>query len=357
MCFLGEQAKKSFIINVIFLSFWIAIFIIATKFLLGYMLPFVIAVCVATAMQKPAKSMEKLTRIPKGICATVLSAVLYILLAAGIIFGIMRFSVFAGNSISSLSTVGNSLTDLLSRFENALGVVLRNISPDFEDNSHKILSAVLSSVTERASVFLSNEAAEIVRAAPSFLFSSVVALAASCYIAKDFDALVEFIKNLLGNKTVKTVSKIAAILKSSVLKMIGGYLILMLLTFFELGAGLLLLRVKNWLIISFIIAVIDVLPALGVGAVLLPWGIINIVLGNRSLGIWLMILYLIITIVRNFAEPKIVGSKMGINPLFILFTMFLGIKIFGFAGLIILPVTFIVVIKYYKNEMEIESSP
>ena len=69
-----------------------------------------------------------------------------------------------------------------------------------------------------------------------------------------------------------------------------------------------------------------------------------------------MILYIFVTIIRNFAEPKIVGSKTGINPLFILFSMFLGIRLFGFFGLIILPVTFIVVVKYYKNEMENETS-
>ncbi|MGI6280365.1 MAG: hypothetical protein ACOYJS_07390 [Acutalibacteraceae bacterium] len=51
-----------------------------------------------------------------------------------------------------------------------------------------------------------------------------------------------------------------------------------------------------------------------------------------------------------------VGGKIGINPLFLLIAMFLGIRIFGFFGLIILPVTFIVVFKYYKNEMEQETS-
>ena len=67
-------------------------------------------------------------------------------------------------------------------------------------------------------------------------------------------------------------------------------------------------------------------------------------------------LYAVIVLARNFLEPKIVGNRMGINPLFILLAMFLGLKLLGAAGLIILPVTLIVVVKYYKNEMEKELS-
>ena len=69
-----------------------------------------------------------------------------------------------------------------------------------------------------------------------------------------------------------------------------------------------------------------------------------------------MILYVVLIVVRNFAESKIVGNKTGINPLFILFAMFLGLKFFGFLGVVVLPVTLIVIIKYYKNEMEEELS-
>ena len=130
----------------------------------------------------------------------------------------------------------------------------------------------------------------------------------------------------------------------------------MLLTFAELAVGLLLLGVKNALLTALVISVIDVLPVLGAGSVLLPWSIICVISGNTPLAAGIIAVYLFITVVRNFAEPKMVGEKMGINPLFILLAMFLGLRLFGFLGLIILPVTLIVVIKYYKNEMEQETS-
>ena len=129
-----------------------------------------------------------------------------------------------------------------------------------------------------------------------------------------------------------------------------------LLCIIFLFAGLMILGVKNAFLISLVTAVIDILPVLGVGAVLLPWGILSIVSGNSFLGVGMLVLYAIITVVRNFLEPKIVGNRTGINPLFILLAMFLGLKLIGAAGIIVLPVTLIVVVKYYKNEMEKDTS-
>ncbi len=353
---MGEQAKKRFIINVVFVGLWIGLIILSGRFLLRNLLPFVIAVIVAWLMQRPAKFLCRTTRIPKGICAAVLSALLYIILAITLIFCVTKFFSFTGKALSSISGVGQTIMQAVNRLENALGGMASNFSPDFELTSKQILSTVLQSVTEKTSGYLSDTAAGILKSAPSFLFSSVVALAASCYIGKDLDGLTQFSKTIMGEKTVETAVKVKRILKESVLKIIGGYLILMVITFLELAVGFLMLGIENWFLIAAVIAVIDALPVLGTGSVLLPWGIINILLGDNFLGISLMVLYLFVTIIRNFAEPKIVGSKTGINPLFILFSMFLGIRLFGFFGLIILPVTFIVLVKYYKNEMENETS-
>ncbi len=353
---MGEQSKKKFIIDFIFIVLWASIIIIGSNFLLKYLLPFCIAVAVASLVQKPALKLSKAIRINKGACAAALSALLYISLAGVMIFFVFKVFSFTGSIVSYVSQLGGTAAEVIQRIEALLGRMLSDASPEIEGALGKILSSVVESVTDKLSAFLSGGAASIVRMAPSFLFSSVVALAATCYIAKDYDGLVLFFKSLIPSKTVKIIGDVRTILKSSVLKILWGYLILMVLTFAQLAVGLLILRVKNWLLIAFTVALIDLLPVLGVGAVLLPWGIANIVMGNSYLGIGLMVLYLVIVVIRNFAEPKIVASKTGINPLFILLTMFLGLRLFGFVGIIILPVTFIVIIKYYKNEMTCESS-
>jgi predicted PurR-regulated permease PerM len=81
-----------------------------------------------------------------------------------------------------------------------------------------------------------------------------------------------------------------------------------------------------------------------------------VLLGDYYLGIGLAVLFLIVVILRNFLEPKIIGKQVGINSLFTLATMFLGLKVLGILGLFLFPIIFIVTVQYYKNEMKEELS-
>ena len=128
----------------------------------------------------------------------------------------------------------------------------------------------------------------------------------------------------------------------------------MLITFLELTAGLMLLKIKYAPFIALLISVIDILPVLGTGMVVIPWGFAELITGNAARGIGLLVMYAVITLVRNFAEPKIIGDKIGINPLFTLLAMFIGLKTAGIAGVLLFPTALIVTVKYYKNEMNEE---
>ena len=110
-------------------------------------------------------------------------------------------------------------------------------------------------------------------------------------------------------------------------------------------------RDKEFLL-SVIIAIIDLLPVLGTGTVLVPWSILSVLSNDLRLGIGVAILYIVIVLVRNFLEPKIIGMQLGVNSLFTLMAMFLGLKVLGFWGLVLFPVILIVTIQYYKDEMK-----
>lgn len=104
-------------------------------------------------------------------------------------------------------------------------------------------------------------------------------------------------------------------------------------------------------VIALLIAVVDVLPVLGTGTVVIPWGITEILLGNGVRGVGLFVMYAVVTLVRSFAEPKIIGNQIGINPLFTLIAMFVGLKTLGFLGVLIFPTVLIVTVEYYKEQM------
>ncbi|MGM9665700.1 MAG: AI-2E family transporter, partial [Eubacteriales bacterium] len=140
-------------------------------------------------------------------------------------------------------------------------------------------------------------------------------------------------------------------------KYIKSYLILLFLTFTELFAGFLILGVENSFVLALVIALVDMLPVLGVGCVLVPWSVILLIGGNIRLGIGLLVLYLIIYLLRQFEEPRIISSQMNVHPLITLFAMYAGLKIAGLGGMIFAPLIAFIIKTVYssiKKEKSVE---
>jgi len=123
----------------------------------------------------------------------------------------------------------------------------------------------------------------------------------------------------------------------------------MLITFIELAVGLSILRADGAIYIAALTAIIDIMPVLGTGAVVIPWSIFEFIKGNLTFAIGLAILYIVIMIVRNILEPKLVGKQIGLHPLIMLICMYVGVKVFGFIGLFVLPIIAAIMKYLYDN--------
>lgn len=130
-------------------------------------------------------------------------------------------------------------------------------------------------------------------------------------------------------------------------KGIGGYfkaqLIMMLMTFIIFSIGLVLIDAPFPLLFGFIIAVVDVLPVLGSGIIMIPWTIISFIKGSSDFAIALAIVYLVATLVRQILEPKIIGDKIGIRPLYTFIATIAGSLIFGPIGIILGPIISVII--------------
>lgn len=333
------EKRKRFLINFCYVAVALGLIFIIARFLISYLLPFMVASIIALLMQRPAEYIAQKTYLKKSIIAAIFSLLVYFFVALIAVFLIYRLTLFLGTLTENLPGI----------FEN-IGRILNSINSKFSDFiPEDFWDEILNNVTSNVSRFVSTALTGIAKGTPSFLFSSVVALVASCYIAKDYDKLVKFIKDLIGEKFTNNIVKIKSILFESVFKFIKGYVILSVITFLEILIGLMILRVENALLIAFAVALVDILPVLGTGTVLIPWAVIAIIFGNIPLGVGLAVVYVLIVIIRNFLEPKIIGAQMGINPLFTLLAMFIGLRLFGVVGLFSFPVILIVVIKFYKE--------
>ena len=111
----------------------------------------------------------------------------------------------------------------------------------------------------------------------------------------------------------------------------------MVITFGEFSLGLWLLRVDYYLIIGLAVAVLDILPVIGSGSILVPWGLWLLLGGRPTLGAGILLLYAVVTAIRTVLEPRVVGRRIGLSPLVTLISMYAGMKLGGMAGLILAP--------------------
>ena len=109
------------------------------------------------------------------------------------------------------------------------------------------------------------------------------------------------------------------------------------LTFLQAFIGLAVMGIPYAFILALLIAVVDFLPLLGTGIILVPWAVLCFLLGQVKLGVGLLILYGISTVVRQVLEPKLIGDGLGLHPLLSLLSMYAGLRLFGVGGMILAP--------------------
>ncbi len=343
------ETKRKFLIDTAFIVLIAAILYFVFRFCMIYLLPFVIGLLLAVIVQRPANFISQKTKIGKGVLSVILVVILYlatISLITGLgFFAYNRISLF----ISSLPQYLSTLSEIFGNLSTRLSNVLEELPDKAIAALNSMPETIISRVTSAATGFLSTAATTVVKSAPSLLITVIVTVVASCYLAKDYDRIMRFIHSRMNKKTNRIISSTKEIFFNSILKLVKSYLLLMMITFAELSLGLLIIGVKNPVTVAAIIAVIDLLPVLGTGAVVIPWGIVALISGNVWRGIGLLLLYLIITIVRNFLEPKIIGDQVGLYPLVTLIAMFVGLRLFGMFGMLAFPVALIIIVKLQKQ--------
>ena len=349
-----EQAKIRFLIRTAyFLTIAVGVFLIC-RFLFAYFLPFLVGILIAWAVQRPAAFLSKRIKLPKRTAALILAILLFLLAALLSVFLAYRGSISGRKLLSDLSRKLPELGDAFSRIRSGVKGIFNRLPQEISAASDAFYSGAVNRLAQLLTGAASSAAGWIVKRIPLYLFNTVIALAASCYIAIDFERLSRFLKGVIGRRPYENLCRIKEILKNSVFKLVRGYFILSMISFFLLLAGFFILQVKNPVIAALLIAAVDFLPALGTGAVLIPWGVTSFLLSDVRTGAGLLILYAVIAVVRYFAEPRVIGGQTGVNPLFMLVAMFSGFKIFGGIGIFLAPIVLIVTVEYYKQELQNE---
>lgn len=304
-----------------------ALLYLVFRYVLVIILPFLIALGIALLMRRPARAIGKRTRIPERLLRLLLSllTVLGILTAFG--FGIWRLSVELWRFFSD-SDSHAAIEQVLSG--GAFGGLFSSLGETITNALYELLSTALESLGRLISSWVG-----MLPRAVLFILATVIATA---YFSWDLELICEALKRILPKKISPWLSRLKRGATFVALKYLRSSALLMLITFAVMLVGLSLLRIPYALLLALVLSIVDVLPVLGVGTVLIPWSIYELCLGTTSVGVGLLALYIANTVIRQFAEPKILGKNLGIHPTLTLIFVYVGYSLFGFLGLLIGPI-------------------
>ena len=329
----------------------------AFRYALGALLPFIIAYIVSLFIIPLAKKTSEKTKIPNKICAAVY---ITLAIALAIFVGVISVGrlvreaealVLNGEGVfDSIRKALDTLRAPIELLRSKIKVGDENTLASFDKSFEEILSGIEKRVIDAISGGVANIVSSIVSHTPSIFIGVAVTVMSCYYFCMSGGVIGEGIKKTLPPKYRANVIRIISLIKTAVKKYARAYLVLMLITFFEVFVGLLILNVRYAFIVALCVAVVDILPLVGAGAVLLPWALVVFVMGDTSLSLGLVILYGVITIIRQISEPHIVGTSIGLNPAASLFSMYVGYKVFGFWGMIFGPAIAFVVSEALKKE-------
>ena len=335
--------KKSFLITSGFYIFIVAALYFTLKLLSGPLFPFVVAVVVTMMLQSSIKKWAKRFRIKRK--AVSVAAVLLVYIALGFLVVFLGYALYKQliTFLSILPEYVGNFSDVVNNLIEKAQRLFGHLPDGFTNIFEEVPSTAVQTFAETVTNLITQLAGSIAKGIPGFLISLAVTVVASAYFAKDYDDMVGWMTQNVPIKYLKKLSSAKVRVFKGLGSMLKGYGLIMVITFVEVFLGLSIIGNEYALIIAVVTALVDILPVLGSGTVLLPWAVFSILTGDYKKAIGLVVIHLVITAVRNIAEPKIIGDKVGVHPLLMLAAVFLGLKIFGVAGIILLPVTVVII--------------
>ncbi len=185
-------------------------------------------------------------------------------------------------------------------------------------------------------------------ALPGFFVFLMITAVATYLIVIDRYAIRRFVMDFIPQTAKPQTSSILSQLVHVLFGFLKAYSILISITAAVTMIGLKMIGLDYILTIGIIVGLLDMLPILGPGAFFIPWILWEFVMGNPKLGISLLVLYVTISLIRQFLEPKIVGDNIGLHPLATLMSLYIGMRLGGIVGLIAGPVILVILVASYR---------
>lgn len=338
--------------RVVFLAISIILLILAFKLAIFYM-PFLIAFIISLLIEPLIKKLMKSTKLSRRT-----SSIIVFLLSLAIIVGLLIWG------ITTLISEASSLLHSFNEYLDEGYVLVQQLINDVDFEKFHISDDVMSTIQSSAYDFLNmlgnwlkngvTGLMKIITSIPTILIYTIITVLSLYFICTEKIYIIDQFEHHLPKNWVKKIgihlreiiATLGNYLKAQVTLIIVSFIICLIGLFIFKIIGL---NVQFPLMVALGIAFVDALPILGSGTVMIPWAIIEAIQGDIKLGIFIIVLWVIMTIVRQLIEPKIVSGKIGIHPIFTLIAMYTGFKFIGVMGMLIGPIVLIILKNVYAS--------
>lgn len=324
-----------------------AFLFLGARYLLPASLPFFVAWLLSLGIRPLAARISQKTKIPVRPCAAALLVLFLAILILLIGFLAGRLMEELTRLLAQLLENGGAILWVKEETADPLRLLLERLGVHWENTEYyaklqEMIHTWLDSLGARLVELLSNAlprvAGWMLSSLPSVLLAALITVMAGFYFCMDGEAVLGGLARLLPVRLREKLPRLRRRAGEVGKCYLRVYLILLGLTFLELLVGFLILRVQYALLLAALIALVDLLPILGVGTILLPWAVVAFFQKNFYLGFGLCVLYLAILILRQVLEPRLVGKSLGLHPLLALFAAYVGWQLLGFWGMALGPV-------------------
>lgn len=323
-----------------------ALLLLFLRYALPVFLPFLASYLLAMLIRPMAQKLAAPMHLPAAPCAVVL----FLLLLAALLAG---FGAALGLLAGELSGLVDELLageGLLSQLLDTLSVYSDRLSERFplllrftgglplREQLTVWLSRWLNRLLTAAGEQLPGLVGGLLSGLPHLLLTLAAVIFSGIYFCMGTEEFKAAWYGLLPPSAGRWFSNTVLRLKGIAWGYLRSYFWLWLLTFLQLWLGLSILSVKYAFLAALLISLVDLLPVLGVGTVLLPWSALALfALHNHFLSIGMLVLYLVILLVRQLLEPRLLSRTLGLHPLLTLLFSYAGLRLFGLVGLFLMP--------------------
>ena len=320
------------------------------KFLLGWIMPFLVALAAAKLLEPLIKAAAKKIKLRRQILSALFVLAVYGLFGSLLYWGL---SILLSEIAAFLQKIPDFLADIpqiLEIFRERLTTYTAFLPPQAMSFVLTLWDQLFTNVfvTEEQLSAVLDAVTKFAVSIPNIFAFFATMIVATFLISADYGTVTKFIMLQIPTAWHDRFYRTKTHLVNTLWKWIKALLILLLITFTELCIGLSVLGIDHAVMIAALIALVDLLPILGTGCVLIPWAIFELFIGNQYRAIFLAVLYGIISLVRNLLEPRIIGAQLGLHPLATLACVYIGYRILGLWGMLLFPILAITVLKFQE---------